>query len=259
MMIRVRKKKRTVVTAIAAAAVMVVAASASVHAALQQGGGGRDVIFGADDDNADNAREQPADVQAKQHLDNTDLVIGGGKDDLLIGQLGDDVLDGQAGVDILVGCPEAGTAPNPNSDVILGGGGRDINIWAPGDGSDAFAGGKGRDVQILAPFALDDDGELVLERFRGRTIPRVTIDELPQSTCMIETPEGAVEGYDYLVRFFANGNLAVTIRLKDVATVLCPSANQGSVQRARLDRGSTEFVEVPLERFKSSLRAIIGY
>jgi hypothetical protein len=85
--------------------------------------------------------------------------------------------------------PEAGTAPNPNSDVILGGGGRDINIWAPGDGSDAFAGGKVRNVQILAPFVLDDDGELVLERFSGRTIPRVTIDGLPQFTCTIEPAE----------------------------------------------------------------------
>lgn len=179
-------------------------------------------------------------------------------DDLLIGQLGDDVLDGQAGVDILIGGPEAGTAPNPNSDVVLGGSGRDINIWAHGDGSDAFAGGEGRDVQILAPFVLDDDGELVLERFRGRSIPRVTIDELPQFRCTIQTAKGAVEGYDYLVRFFANGNLAVTIRLKDVATVLCPSENQGYVQRARLDRGSTEFVEVPTETFKPILQAIMG-
>jgi hypothetical protein len=257
MMIRIRKKKRLAV-GMAAAALMVVTVSGSVHAALQQGGGGKDVIVGADDDNAANERVQPAGVQAKQHLDNTDLLIGGAKDDLLIGRLGDDVLDGQSGVDILVGGPEAGTAPNPNSDVILGGAHGDINIWAPGDGSDAFAGGKGRDVQILAPFVLDDDGELVLERFRGRTIPQVNIEGLPQFTCTIESARGAVRGYDYLVRFFANDNLAVTIRLRDVETVLCPGENADTVQRARLDRGSTDFVEVPANRFKSILRAIMG-
>jgi hypothetical protein len=75
----------------------------------------------------------------------------------------------------------------------------------------------------------------------------------------IEPAEGAVEGYDDLVRFFANGNLAVTIRLKDVATVLSPNENPSSVQRARLDLGSHEFVEVPTERFKPIPQAIMGY
>jgi hypothetical protein len=61
-----------------------------------------------------------------------------------------------------------------------------------------------------------------------------------------------------LVRFFANGNLAVMIRLKNVEAVLCPSENVGSVQRARLDRGSTQFVEVPAVRFESLLGAILS-
>jgi len=56
----------------------------AVHAALQEGGAGRDVILGADDDNAGNTIIQPPDVQAKQHLDNTDLILGAKEDDLLI-------------------------------------------------------------------------------------------------------------------------------------------------------------------------------
>ena len=238
-------------------AVMMVAAAGSVNAALQTGGGGQDVIFGADDDNADNTAIQPADVAAKQHLENTDLILGGPRGDLLVGRAGDDVIDGGGNPDILIGGPEAGLGL-PNSDVLLGGNGPDVNIWAPGDGSDAFAGGRDHDTQILAPFVLDE-GELVLERFKGRTIPQVSIDDKPQFSCTIESAAGAVAGYDYLVRFFANGNLAVTIRLADAEWVLCPSPNPGTVQVAELQTGSTDFVERPLSYFDDTLiGAILG-
>jgi hypothetical protein len=241
----------------ALAALMMVAAGGSVHAALQAGGGGQDVILGTDDDNANNTAVQPAGVAAKQHLDNTDLILGGPRADLLIGRAGDDVIDGEGHPDILIGGPEAGLG-QPNSDVLLGGSGEDVNIWAPGDGSDAFAGGRDHDTQILAPFVLDN-GELVLERFKGRTIPRVSIDNKPQFSCTIESAAGAVAGYDYLVRFFANGNLAVTIRLADAEWVLCPSPNAGMVQVAELQSGSTEFVERPLSDFADTLvGAILG-
>jgi len=242
----------------ALAAVMMVAAAGSVHAALQEGGGGHDVILGADDDNAANAAVQPADVAAKQHLDNTDVIVGGGRADLLVGLAGDDVIDGEGGSDILIGGPEAGLG-QPNSDVLLGGNGPDVNIWAPGDGSDAFVADRGRDTQIVAPFVLDGNGDLALEWFKGRTIPRVSIDEKPQFSCTIESAAGVLEGYDYLVRFFANGNLAVTIRLAETESVLCPSANAGMVQVADLRSGSTEFVERPLDYFAGTLvGAIIG-
>jgi hypothetical protein len=254
---RIRTRKKIFMSVAALAAVMMVAASGSVHAALQQGGGGQDVIFGADDDNADNTAVQPADVAAKQHLENTDLILGGPRADLLVGRAGDDVIDGEGNSDILVGGPEAGLGL-PNSDVLLGGNGPDVNIWAPGDGSDAFAGGRDHDTQILAPFVLDD-GELALDRFKGRTIPRVSIDEKPQFSCTIESAAGAVGGYDYLVRFFANGNLAVTIRLAGAEWVLCPSPNPGTVQVAELQSGSTDFVERPLNYFDGTLvGAIIG-
>jgi Ca2+-binding RTX toxin-like protein len=92
---RIRTRKRIFMSVAALAAVMMVAASGSVHAALQEGGGGQDVIFGADDDNAGNTVVQPADVAAKQHLDNTDLILGGSRADLLVGLAGDDVIDGE--------------------------------------------------------------------------------------------------------------------------------------------------------------------
>jgi hypothetical protein len=99
----------------------------------------------------------------------------------------------------------------------------------------------------------------VLEHFKGRTIPKVSIDNKPQFSCTIEPAAGAVTGYDYLVRFFANGNLAVTIRLADAEWVLCPSPNAGTVQVAKLQSGSTEFVERPLSYFDDTLvGAILG-
>jgi hypothetical protein len=243
-------KKRRLTSVVAVAAVMMVAAAGSVHAALQVGTNNRDVIVGADDDNAANTAVQPEGVTAKQHLDNTDVLLGRPQGDLLVGLLGDDVADGEEGSDILVGGPEAGS--QPNSDVLLGGPGKDINIWAPGDGSDAFPGEEGRDTQILAPFVLEDDGDLALEQFKGRYIPRVSIDEKPQFSCTIESAAGAIAGYDYLVRFFANGNLAVTIRLADVERVMCPSPNAGMVNVADL-RSSTNFVEQPIADFDGSL------
>ena len=88
-------------------------------------------------------------TSSKQHLDNTDLLTGSGGD-LLIGRTGDDVLLGENGDDILIGGLEGGTELIPNSDVITGGRGDDINIWAPGDGSDLFDGGNGDDVMVLA-------------------------------------------------------------------------------------------------------------
>jgi Ca2+-binding RTX toxin-like protein len=240
---RIRTRRKGITFALAAAAVFMVAAAGSVHAALQQGSNNEDVIFGADDDNAANTAVQPEGVAAKQHLDNTDLLLGRPKGDLLVGLLGDDVADGEDGLDVMVGGPEGGS--QPNSDVLLGGRGSDINIWAPGDGSDAFAGSHGRDTQIFAPFVTEDDGDLELERFKGRYIPRVSIDSKPQFSCTIESAVGALDGYDYMARFFANGNLAVTVRLADVERVMCPSADAGMVQVADL-RSSTDFVERPI-------------
>jgi hypothetical protein len=101
-----------------------------------------------------------------------------------------------------------------------------------------------------------DNGELALDRFTGRTIPRVSIDEKPQFSCTIESAGGAVAGYDYLVRFFANGS---NNQARGPEWVLCPSPNPGTLQVAELQSGSTDFVERPLSYFDGTLvGAIIG-
>jgi hypothetical protein len=70
-------------------------------------------------------------------------------------------------------------------------------------------------------------------------VPHVSIDSKPQFTCTVErVPREQELGFDYITRFLANGNLAVTIRLQDVEQVLCPSPNAGKVLVARLYTGS---------------------
>jgi RTX calcium-binding nonapeptide repeat (4 copies) len=256
---RGRFRTATAVAAAAAATVSTLAVGALISgASVEIGTGGKDVLTGADNDNAANTDIQPDGVTAKQHLDNTDLLKGKAGRDLLIGRTGSDVLLGDDGNDIEIGGLEGGTAPIPNSDVMLGQGGNDINIWAPGDGSELFDAGTGKDTIILSQVvntALD----VTLFDFNGRQIPRVTIDNRPQFTCTIERSP-AIDGLnvDAVVRFFANGNLAVTIRLLGVEQVLCPSPNVGTVNVANIGEGEDEFVEVPLGDFGGVLGAILS-
>ena len=87
------------------------------------------MLVGADNDNATNTFLQPANVTAKQHLDNTDVMLGGAWPDLLIGMKGADVLESGQSSDILVGGVERAQAPN--ADILSSGSGHDVNIWAP--------------------------------------------------------------------------------------------------------------------------------
>ena len=147
----------------------------------------KDVTVGGDNDNADNPFIQPPGVTAKQHMDNTDVLFGRANDDLLIGKLGGDTLLGGEHNDILIGGPEK--AATPNSDVLIGEEGNDINIWAPGDGSDVFAGNEGKDTMIFAPFVEKANGSLLLTNFEGRKIPHVDIDGQAAFTCtIVEVP-----------------------------------------------------------------------
>ncbi|HET9288935.1 MAG TPA: hypothetical protein VFO26_15375 [Gaiella sp.] len=225
-------------------------------AALQAGRTfARNVLVGADNDNAANTFIQPANVTAKQHLDNTDVLVGGVRGDLLIGMKGGDVIEGGLSSDILVGGVEKGLAPN--SDVLSSGHGNDVNIWAPGDGSDFYLGGSGYDTHISAPLVLDGE-QVALFRAYGRDVPHVSIDSKPQFTCTVErVPRELGLGFGYITRFFANGNLAVTIRLQDVEQVLCPSPNAGKVQVARLVGANPAFVERSLSDFSGSLLGAI--
>ncbi len=232
---------------------LIVAATtaSAAGAALQLGNGGRDVLIGRDNDNAANTFIQPADVTAKQHLDNTDILRGGPNGDLLIGLKGSDLLEGEQGSDILVGGVEQATAPN--SDLIDGDQGDDINIWAPGDGSDAVIGGRGYDTSISAPIVLAGSTPALFTS-GYRQVPHVSIDNKPQFTCTVEkVPANLDLGFDYVTRFFANGKLAVTIRLQDVEQVLCPSPNPGRVLVARVTGASPTFVERPLSDFSGTL------
>ena len=258
MFARNRHRNRSLaILALAALATAALAAySRPAGAALQLGRTfAQNVLVGKDNDNAANTFIQPANVTAKQHMDNTDILAGGVRSDLLIGMKGSDLLDGAGGNDILVGGVERAQAPN--SDLLNGGHGHDINIWAPGDGSEAFLGGPGYDTHINAPIVLDGDNVALFEAGH-RSVPHVSIDAKPQFTCTIERAPSEQElGFDYINRFLVNGNLTVTIRLQDVEQVLCPSPNAGKVLVARLWGSQPQFVERSLADFRNTLLGAI--
>ncbi len=111
-----------------------------------------DLLFGADDDNAQNPVVQPAGA-SNQSLNNADAMHGKNGNDVMIGLLGSDTMRGGAGSDVLIGGTEQGT--QPNSDIVYGDDGEDVNIWRGGDGSDAFIGGRGTDALLMG--AIDRD------------------------------------------------------------------------------------------------------
>jgi hypothetical protein len=249
-------RRAAAIAAVSATAVTGVATGA--YASIAPGSPFNDVTLGTDNDNAANTFLQPAGVAAKQHMDNTDVLFGRDGNDLLVGNLGGDTVVGGRGHDILVGGPERGLAPN--SDVLLGDEGNDVNVWAPGDGSDAYVGDVGFDDQVLAPFVTNADGSLKRPHWGGRQIVRVDISGKPQFDCrIVPVPANQKLGAQYLVRFFAGGNLAVTIRLKDVERVLCPSPNADRVRVARLDSAHpTQFKDVPLSSITGVTGAIVA-
>jgi hypothetical protein len=219
-----RRRLRIAAVSVAAAAATgtVLAGTLPSAAVVAPGTSGNQVQRGADDDNANNAFIQPPGVVAKQHMDNTDILFGRGGHDLQIGNLGDDVLMSGEGNDIQIGGPENFTPIN--SDVMSAGPGHDVNIWAPGDGSDAYVGEEGTDTMVFAPFVKKANGDLLLQRWGGRNIPKVDIDAKPQFSCtIVRVPAAQRLGFQFLVRFNVNGVPAVTVRQKDVERVFCPS------------------------------------
>lgn len=175
-----------------------------------------------------------------------------GGNDVLIGLLGSDTMLGGPGKDILIGGTEQGVAPN--SGIIFGAKGNDINIWAPGDGSDAFIGGLGpRDVQIFGVIDRDADNVPILSDVSSgphkRTgLPTAEVTNSP-GFCTLERVQDPDLGFDFLVRFFvrSTGALAVTIRVKDVEQVFCTSEAGGAITFADLRDNNPQFVEVSLE------------
>lgn len=250
-----RRGRRLLATA-AVAGVLTAGLATGATALVQPGTNNNDITVGGDNDNADNTFIQPPGVAAKQHMDNTDVLFGRGKDDLLIGKLGSDTLLGGSGSDILVGGPEKFAAPN--SDVLVGDTGNDINIWAPGDGSDAFVGNENYDTMIFAPFVEKSDGSLLLSSYGNRKVPRVDIDEKPNFTCtIVYVPKAQNLGFQFLVRFNVNGVPAVTVRQKDVEKVFCPSPAKGKAKVAYLNTTHPQFRDVWLSQVPGTVGAIL--
>jgi hypothetical protein len=248
---------------VAMAAGLAMVAVGGAQAAVVPGTPYKDVHFGLDNDNANNTFIQPPGVAAKQHMENTDVLFGRGSDDLLIGRLGSDTIVGNEGRDILIGGPEgAPNPPGPNSDVLIGDLGSDINIWAPGDGSEVFVGDedpnrKDVDVMVFAPFRFNPTQKL--STYGDRKIPLVKIDEEARFTCTLDkVPPTQKLGAQFLGRFrAANGNLIVTVRLKDVEHVFCPSPKKGYAKVAYLDAKVPAFKEIPFTSIaNSTLRSI---
>jgi hypothetical protein len=237
-------KKRVLATSAAALALASTGAVLSTAmGVVEPGTAAKDVTIGRDNDNAANTFIQPPGVTAKQHMDNTDVLFGRANHDLLVGKLGGDTLLGGLDDDILVGGPEGGQAPN--SDVLIGEYGDDVNIWAPGDGSDAYIGNQGHDTMIFAPFVTKDDGSLRFFWKHGRKIVKVEIDEQPAFSCtIVPVPASEKLGAQFLVRFNVNGNPVVTVRQTDVEKVYCPSPVAGKAQVASLQVAHPAFRNV---------------
>jgi Ca2+-binding RTX toxin-like protein len=216
---------------------------------------GPQLLIGRDDDRQDNPAIQ-ADAVANQSLNRTDVLIGGPENDVLFGLNGDDVIRGNGGRDIILGGPDGGAAPGgpPNSDIMFGGAGNDVNLWAPGDGSEAFFGGAGQDALIFG----STDREVDPDPATGVRLPTLLhgVDGFPQGVptadvsglnnfCTIEA--SPLPEYDYLVRFrgAAAGNIIVTVRIKDVEQVYC--TQDGQIGFADVRGGSLHFVPVSLQ------------
>ena len=253
-----RHRSAALAASVVGASALVVGLAAGSSGVILPGTEAKNVGIGLDNDNATNPFIQPPGVTAKQHMDNTDVLFGRDNDDLLIGNLGGDTLLAGADDDILIGGPEKGQAPN--SDVLVGDTGKDINIWAPGDGSDAFVGNEGKDTMIFAPFVENPDGSLLLTSEYGRKIPHVKIDAQPAFSCtVVPVPASENLGAQFLVRFNVGPNPVVTVRQKDVEKVYCPSPEAGKATFARLTGSDpTTFTTVSLDEVPGLVGAILA-
>jgi hypothetical protein len=240
------------------------------QAALVEGGKAPQLLIGRDDDRIDNADIQ-AGAAANQSLNRTDILEGGPGNDVIFGLNGNDVIDGGPGRDIILGGPDGGTPPlggPPNSDIMFGGPDDDVNLWAPGDGSEAFIGGPGVDAIVFGATDLQGVADPVtgvrlptlLPGVDGfpQGIPTADVSGLPQHCTVERSP---LPGYDYLVRFRgAADNIIVTVRLRGVEQVFCPSKDGPGIAFADLTLPLPAFVDVShqeVETLNSLVAAMI--
>jgi hypothetical protein len=217
------------------------------QAAIVLGGLGPSILFGRDNDNINNPAIQPPGVAANQSLNNTDLIVGRDSNDVIVGLLGSDVIAAGGGSDIIIGGTEQGATPN--SDVIFGDQGNDINLWAAGDGSDLYIGGPGIDAMVFGTIDRDANN---LPTSAG---PAPGYAHIPSANvtgqggfCTLERAADPSLGVEFLARFFvrATGNLAVTIRLNEVEQVFCTSQAGGQIIFADLTQSNPQFTVVSL-------------
>lgn len=235
----------------------------ALRAAIVSGSSQSEVLTGADDDNLADTEIQPVGVAANQSLNNADLLIGERGDDVLIGLLGSDTMDGGVGNDVLVGGTEQAT--QPNSDVQIGGSGKDVALWAGGDGSDLFDGGRGLDALVFGTIDKVNNVPTLAPatgRHRRTGLPTANVSGQGGFCFVDRVIDPGARGYDFLVRFFsrANGNLLVTVRTHSVEQIFCTSQAGGAVTFANLGDPSPAFVEVSLDevaRLNPTVRAMI--
>jgi Ca2+-binding RTX toxin-like protein len=244
-------RNRKGITLRTATAPLVLAAAlvaSQATAAFLPGTNGDDLIFGSDDDNTSNPAIQPEGA-VNQSLNNADAIDGKGGDDVLIGLLGSDTIRGGTGNDVIVGGTEQAT--QPNSDIMYGDDGDDVNLWRGGDGSEAFIGGRGTDALVFGNIDRDADNIPIVGPATGRHhktgLP--TADVTGQGGfCTIEDVRDQDLGYEFLIRFFlrASGALAVTVRTAEVEQMFCTSEAGGAITFADLTAPHPSFVEVSL-------------
>lgn len=232
----------------------------TTQAALIEGDRQPQLLIGTDDDTANNPEVQ-AGAAANQSLDRADVIEGGPGNDVIFGLNGNDVIDGGPGADIILGGPDGGPAPGgpPNSDVMFGGPGNDVNLWAPGDGSETFIGGPGLDAEVFGATDRDavadpETGVRLPTLLFGvagfpQGIPTADVSGLAQHCSLERSP---LRGYDYLLRFRGpTNNIIVTVRLKDVEQVFCPSGGGSGIAFADLTAPSPAFADVSLQQVQA--------
>jgi hypothetical protein len=142
---------------------------------------------------------------------------------------------------------------------MFGGQGDDVSLWAPGDGSEAFIGGQGLDALVFG----------VTDRNAGVPVLSSPVDGFPFGVptanvsgqggfCTVEAAP-ANSGYEFLVKFFARatGNLAVTVRTREVEQVFCTSVAGGAITFADLTQGAPDFVIVAPDQVQA-LNPLVG-
>jgi hypothetical protein len=153
--------------------------------------------------------------------------------------------------DVFIGGTEQGN--RPNSDIQIGESGNDTAIWAGGDGSDLFDGGPGSsDALVFGTIDRDAKNVPILSPVTGRHertgLPTANVTGQGGFCRLERVDDPGSRGFEFLVRFFvrATGNLAVTVRTRDVEQVFCTTEAGGNATFADLAAADPAFVPVTL-------------